>query len=503
MNRMTRNEFLRLTAGAAAVAGSAGHAAAQRTTPSATLIRGADLLTMEPTLREAKATDVLIRDGRIAAIGENLRAEDAEVIEAAGMILMPGMIDGHRHVWEILDMGRLVKSRPAAYNGTYQQWKMRTIVCMTPEDNYLAGLIGGLQAIDSGVTTLVDYAHGQPTEETAVAAARGLKDSGIAGWFAFQLGVSSSYKPGDTVSLAAAEGQRIAATNESHWRTAARLQKEVFSDGTALLQLGLAPSANTGSPVADIQREWARARGMGVRLLAAHIHKPEKPMAAGVMGHRDSGIPDLEEAGLLGPDYHLAHANRLTSDELKMLRDTGGMICATVMGEIPYMTESFRGPSVHGRAREAGVPTGIGIDVSLALTGDYFEHVRAALWNLYLDAESRRIVGGYESEDILDFATALGAKAIRMGDTTGNITVGKRADLVLLRTDRIGFGMAGSLADRVVTFATTSDIDSVWIAGKARKRNGKMLDVDWTKLKSRLVEAQERVGRLAATIRLS
>ncbi len=288
MNKMTRKEFLRLTAGATAVATSGGAATQRETT--ATLIRGADLLTMDPNLGEAGATDVLIREGRIAAVGKNLRADDAESIEASGMILMPGMIDGHRHVWEILDMGRLVKSRPAIYNATYQQWKMRTIVSMTPEDNYLAGLVGGLQAIDSGVTALVDYAHGQPTEETAVAAARGLKDSGIAGWFAFQLGVSSSYKPGDTVSLAKAEGQRIAATDEAHWKTAQRLQKELFSDGSALLQLGLAPSASLGSRVADAQREWTRARGMGVQLLAAHVHKPEKPEAAGIVGHRDSGV---------------------------------------------------------------------------------------------------------------------------------------------------------------------------------------------------------------------
>ncbi len=229
MNKMTRKEFLRLTAGATAVATSGG-AAAQRET-AATLIRGADLLTMDPNLGEAGATDVLIREGRIAAVGKNLRADDAESIEASGMILMPGMIDGHRHVWEILDMGRLVKSRPAIYNATYQQWKMRTIVSMTPEDNYLAGLVGGLQAIDSGVTALVDYAHGQPTEETAVAAARGLKDSGIAGWFAFQLGVSSSYKPGDTVSLAKADGQRIAATDEAHWKTAHGFRKSSSPTG--------------------------------------------------------------------------------------------------------------------------------------------------------------------------------------------------------------------------------------------------------------------------------
>jgi cytosine/adenosine deaminase-related metal-dependent hydrolase len=454
---------------------------------------------MDPNLQEMKETDVFIENGKIAAIGKNLPAQGAEVIDAKGMILMPGMTDGHRHVWETLEMGRLVKTHPSAYSH-YQEWKMRTIVSMTPEDNYLAGLIGGLQAIDSGVTSILDYAHGQPTEETAIAAAMGLKDSGISGWFAFQLGVSSSYKPGATVSLAKAHGQRISKTTEVHWKTASRLQMEVFSDSSAPLQFALAPSAGTGSPIAEIKEEWARVRGMGVKLLTAHMHKPEKPEAAGVMGHRDSGIPDLHEAGLLGPDYQVSHANRLTAEELKMMRDAGGMICSTAMGEFPYMTASHRGPSVHGRAREAGVSTGIGVDVSLAITQDFFEHARVAFWSLYLDADGRRIVQDYKSEDTLDFATALGAKAIRLGDVTGTITVGKRADLVLVSTDRIGFGMAGSLADRVLTFATTTDIDSVWIFGKARKRHGKMLGIDWTKLKAQLVEAQERVGRLAATI---
>jgi cytosine/adenosine deaminase-related metal-dependent hydrolase len=60
--------------------------------------------------------------------------------------------------------------------------------------------------------------------------------------------------------------------------------------------------------------------------------------------------------------------------------------------------------------------------------------------------------------------------------------------------------MMGSLADRVVTFASTADIDSVWIAGQARKRHGKMLGVDWTSLKVRLREAQERVNQKVATV---
>ena len=199
----------------------------------------------------------------------------------------------------------------------------------------------------------------------------------------------------------------------------------------------------------------------------------------------------------------MSHANRLTTEELALMRDSGGMICATTMGEFPYMMQSYRGPSVHGRARAAGVATGIGIDVPIALNGDYFEHIRASLWNHYLSEEGQQIVQNYRSADTLDFATALGARAIRLGDVTGSISIGKRADLLLLDTDRIGFGMGGSLADRVVTFATTSDINSVWISGKARKRNGRMLGVDWSNLKRKLSEAHNRVAKLASTINFS
>ena len=119
---------------------------------------------------------------------------------------------------------------------------MRTIVSLTPEDHYLAGLVGGLLAIDSGVTSIIDFAHGQINAETALAAAQGVKDSGISGWYAFQMGVSSSYGPGDSVPLAEAHAQRIAKTTETHWATAERLQKELFSDSSGLMQLSLSHS---------------------------------------------------------------------------------------------------------------------------------------------------------------------------------------------------------------------------------------------------------------------
>jgi cytosine/adenosine deaminase-related metal-dependent hydrolase len=514
MSSMTRKDFLRLasvTAAAGALGGrsaaaaqqTVGQGAASRSGSAGPMVmRGADVLTMDPLQLEMYGTDVRVENGKIVALGKNLPTQGAEIIEAQGMILMPGMVDGHRHVWEILDLGRVVGSNPAQFN-KYQEWKMRTIVCMSAEDNYLGGLVGGLQAINSGVTTVFDYAHAQHNEAKAIAAAQGLKDSGIAGTFAFQLGVSSSYGPGQSVPMAQAVEERVAPSTEVHWRTATRLQKEIFSDSSALLQFGLAPSEYTASTIADIKKEWARCRGMGVGLLALHLHKPSKTYPAGVMGHRDSGIADLHEAGLLGPDLHFSHGNELTNDELKMLHDSGGLLCATPMSEFAYVSNPNGGPSCHWRAREAGVATGVGVDVSLAVPLDYFEHIRSAFSSLYTDPEPRNNETKYKSADTLDFATRMGAKALRIGEITGSISVGKRADLVLLSTERIDFAMAGTLADRVLNFASTSDIDSVWIAGKARKRGGKMLGVDWRGLKTQLIEAQQRIGREAATIKFT
>lgn len=512
MTKLTRKDFLGFSTAllassslAACATSQASPAPAPDAPPVAmghggkTLIRGANVLTMNAALDELVETDVLIEGGKITALGKGLPSAGAEIIEAKGMILMPGMSDGHRHVWEGIEMGRLVKTNPRAYS-SYQEWKMQTIVSMNADEFYLSGLLGGLVAIDSGVTSILDYAHGQINQENAIASAKGLQDSGIGGWFAFQLGVSSSYKPGDTVDLTRAHSERISTTQEVHWKTVDALQKQVFTDPNAILQLGLAPAAGIGDKLAIIKEEWGRARATGVKMLAAHIHKPPAGLPADTMGYRDSGMLDLYDAGLLGADYHISHANRLTEDEFKVLRETGGMVCATAMGEFPYMTGKSRGPSCHGRARKEGVAVGIGIDVGMALPADYFEHARAGFWNLYLEPEGVAIASSYKSSDVLDFVTALGAKALRLGSVTGSIEVGKRADLVLVKTDRMGFGRLGTLADKIAMFASREDIDSVWVAGSAKKRNGKLLGVDIPALMEKVEAAQRRYGPLAASI---
>ncbi len=501
---ITRKELFRLgIAGLATAAATGGSAAASPAKPAeakkthnpqqsrATLIRNADILTMDAKLGEMTGMDVLIKDGKIAAIAKGMKVDDAEVIDATGKILMPGMIDGHRHVWQIMNAGILVKTHAAKYDH-YQTWKERTVVCMTPEDFHLAGYVGGLLAIDSGVTSVVDYAHGQHNREKAFAGARGLIESGVGGVFCYQIAHSTTYGPGDTISLAEASAQRLAPPTEEHYETARMLRDELFSSSDSLIRFGIASSNGLGRhTMRQTKVEFDRARALEPFLIALHIHKQNPVPPEGIYRN----ISDLYKAGLLGPEIHVSHGVQMTDEEIIMLRDTGGMLCATVMGEFPYVE-----PAIHGKARKMGLPSGIGIDVNLALTQDYFEHVRAALWNMQRSEEYARIAREYEPTDLLDFATNSGAKAIRMGDTTGTISVGKQADLVLLSTSRYGFALAGTLADRVFSFANLSDVDSVWVRGTLRKQNGKMLNVDWGKLKKDMREAQARIVRDAATI---
>ncbi len=501
---ITRKELFRLgIAGLATAAATGGSAAASPAKPAeakkthnpqpsrATLIRNADILTMDTKLGELTGMDVLIKDGKIAAIAKGMKVDDAKVIDATGKILMPGMIDGHRHVWQIMNAGMLVKTHAAKYDH-YQTWKERTVVCMTPEDFHLAGYVGGLLAIDSGVTSVVDYAHGQHNREKAFAGARGLIESGVGGVFCYQIAHSTTYGPGDTISLAEASAQRLAPPTEEHYETARMLRDELFSSSDSLIRFGIASSNGLGRhTMRQTKVEFDRARALEPFLIALHIHKQNPVPPEGIYRN----ISDLYKAGLLGPEIHVSHGVQMTDEEIIMLRDTGGMLCATVMGEFPYVE-----PAIHGKARKMGLPSGIGIDVNLALTQDYFEHVRAALWNMQRSEEYARIAREYEPTDLLDFVTNSGAKAIRMGDTTGTISVGKQADLVLLSTSRYGFALAGTLADRVFSFANLSDVDSVWVRGTLRKQNGKMLNVDWGKLKKDMREAQARIVRDAATI---
>jgi Cytosine deaminase and related metal-dependent hydrolases len=491
MTNVTRQGFLGLAA-AALAAGSAKAQPKAAPTPRRglrTLIRGVDVLTMDDKFTELLGVDVLLDGGKIAAIGKNLSVADAEVIDARGMILMPGMVDGHRHTWQSIHPGHVVKTEPG-YSGHYQASKMKYMVAFTPEDMHFANYVGGLTAISTGVTSIIDYAHVQHTPALADAAAAGLKESGVAGWYCWQISHTPSYGPGARIPLRQAEADREALPEAWRYEHAAKMRDKYFSDSSGLLKFGLALSAAPKNNFAQIKDEITRCRQLGAGKIVHHYRTPINPPPGAYRG-----IPDLHDHGLMGPEMHFDHANNLTDEDLRIMRDHGASMCSTVMGEFPYDQ-----PPAHWRARAAGVAASIGVDVPLALNNDYFENTRAAFWNMYRTPEGAKMAGTYHSYDVLDYATRLGNRALRQESYAGSVVQGMRADLVLLRTDRFGFAPFGSLASRVLNFASWGDIDSVWIAGVARKRNGEMVGVDMAKIKQKQIEIQEKASKIADTI---
>jgi cytosine/adenosine deaminase-related metal-dependent hydrolase len=492
---ITRKGFFGLAASAFAAASGPSVAAAPKP-PSTiakarrTLIRGADIITMDPKLGEIAGGDVLLDGGRIVAVGKGLSAASAEIVDGRGMILMPGMIDAHRHVWEGMDNGVIAKISRTINN--YNEYKLRTMVCYTPEDAWLAQYASAVQAIDSGVTSLVDYCHIFHTAELAEQAARGLIDSGIAGTFCYQVSHTPTYKAGDTVRMADANAMRNAGPDDTHWRTVELLRERVFTGKDGLVRFGLCPSPGfNGRALTEIAAELARIRTYEPHIVSQHHHRSKEVLPP----HLFNQFEQLGPAKLLGPDYQVVHGNGMTDAELALCRDNGVMIAATTMGE-----HSYPDPSVHGRARAMGVAAGIGVDGALAFTHDYFQHVRGGFYNLFRTDEGKRIASAYQGEDALDFVTRLGARAIREDGATGTITVGKRADLLLLRTDRINFPIVGPFADRVANYSNQPDIDTVWIAGVVRKRGGEMVGVDMKALKARINAASTRINQQGATI---
>ena len=140
------------------------------------------VLTQDPPLGELPRADILIEGDTIAAVGPDLSAEDAQVIDAAGDIVIPGFIDTHRHTWETSIRTCAPDYALVAYFGAILD---KFAPKYRPEDVYAANLWGALECINAGITTLVDWSHIMNTPDHADAADPGPPGTGIRSVFAF------------------------------------------------------------------------------------------------------------------------------------------------------------------------------------------------------------------------------------------------------------------------------------------------------------------------------
>lgn len=421
------------------------------------LIRGGRVLTLDPELGEHESADVLVEDGRIAAVGPALEVGEAEVIEAHGRIVIPGLVDTHRHTWQ------------TALRGVCGDWtlldyfrviRVNTATAYRPRDVHAGNHAGALEALASGVTTLVDFSHCIITPEHADAAVAGLHESGIRAIFAYGFYAVPVAVPGFADHAARVADARRVRTR--HFPT----QGDRLTMGVALTELGLAPLEHT-------RAEVAAARELGV-LATAHT---------GVVTHPDwpGDIEVLASEGLLDRAQLHVHCNACTQRELELIAGSGGSISVTPETEL----QMGMGWPVTGRALGCGLRPSLGCDIVSNNSGDLFAQMRMALQTqrgMDNDRElrERRMPEALtlSTRDALGWATIDGARAVGLDSEIGSLTPGKAADIVLLRADALTMAPVQDAATAVVLQASRADVETVLVDGRLRVRDGRLVDAD-------------------------
>src|SRR5436190_18068421 len=284
-----------------------------------TLVRGGMVVSMDPAVGTLPRGDVLIEDGRIAAVGPDLDAAGAEVVDAEGKIVLPGFVDTHRHTWQTAFRG-------VGADWTFGQYRVAVHGTLKPhyrpEDVYLGNLLGRLEALNSGVTTMLDWFHCAGRPENADAAIQALHDA-----------------PGHSIFCYGADGPDIAPEIR-------RVRKVLADDAMALGLRG--PVVSTmDETAADV----ALARELGLRV-SLHVH------GTGGWPHGDRPIDGMRERGLLDDRTTVVHGNGLSDDQLAMLADAGGSVSVSPDVELKMGFE----PPITGRALAAGIRPSLSID---------------------------------------------------------------------------------------------------------------------------------------------
>ncbi len=199
------------------------------------LLRGGYVLSMDPEVGELASGDVLIEGAKLAAIESRIEVEDCEVIDVAGAIVMPGFIDTHRHTWQTPFRGVCADWTLEDY---FRGIRMSISPRCSAEDVYAGNHVGALEALDAGVTTILDFSHCNNSPDHADAAVQGLRDARIRARFAY------GYYP-------APAAEPVFTTHEQRLADARRLRATLSSDdalvtmGIALTEVGLIPFEQT------------------------------------------------------------------------------------------------------------------------------------------------------------------------------------------------------------------------------------------------------------------
>ncbi len=439
------------------------------------LIKDATLVSVDPVIGNQYDVDIEVRDGVILRVGKNLKAPaKAKKIDAKGMIVMPGFIDTHYHMWSAL--GRNFVGDGFEYFAA----KSATVAAYTPKDFYHSVMLGLAEAANAGITTVHNWAHNVRGPEFADAELRAHRDAAVRARYSY------GHKDGQP------RDQLIAIEDIDRVRTSWFGDGATFGSSGPLqgvVHLGVNLRGPSNMPV--FIEEMA---AMTERRVPVSVHSGQGPTTA-------VKAAELETLGYLGPDFLLCHNLPATAEDRAAMVRAGTPVSFAPHSDLRLGTAGgYHGQLLHSKAD--GVTISLSFDASSLAPINMFESMNLT-WNLGIpwigtDTEGLEPV---LLTDVIEWATMGGARALGIDDVTGSITPGKHADLIMIRENDLNMAPACDVESAIVRVATPANVDTVMVDGRVLKRGGRLVGYDTARIvrnawESSLAVRERAGGRL-------
>lgn len=434
------------------------------------LIRNGAVITVDPAIGTLPRADVLIRNGVIEAVGPSLDATGAETIDATDMIVMPGLVDSHYHLWSALGRN-FISDR----GFDYFQAKWATALHYGPDDFYNSVRLGLAELADGGVTTVHNWSHNNRSPAHVDAELRAHRDSLLRA--RYSIGHIDRLDPAIVNPFDDLDGVL------GEW-----FADRPRLDGLVHLGVNLRGMVQSEARVFHEEMQFVLKRG-----LPACIHASQAPP-------NSDDAADYERRGYLDGRFLFCHYIAATDADREAMARTNTPLSFSTHSELRLGAPGDSRAALL-KARAAGVSVTLSSDATSIAPPNMFEQMRFT-WNLGVpwrgtDTQHLTPLGFVET---IEMATINGARALGLGEVTGSLTPGKRADVILVRTTDLNIVPLANIEATIVQSATPANVDTVIADGRLLKRHRRLLHLDVARIVAGARASAERIRAAAGGV---
>ena len=452
------------------------------------MITGATVITINPEREILYDASIAIDKDRIAAIETDPSVVSTwvprKVIDAKDKVVFPGLVNTHNHLFQVLlkglgdDLGK-------------QDWVQKmtapSSAHLTEEDCYAAAMLGSVEGLMTGTTTVIDYMYPHPKPFLSDAVIRAFKETGIRGILArsyLNTGIENGLPPEiiQPVDVAMADCERLIDT--------------YHNSENGRIKVWISPGTVWGQTREGILRgkEMADRYNTGMTM---HVSETpwELECSQRMFGSRD--LPMLDSLGVLGPNFLAVHCVYLNEHEIRILKLRDVRVAHATIANM-YLSA---GEAPVPEMLMAGITVGLGTDG--AASNNNLNMVQMLKFTALFHKVMRHDPTVITAEKVLEMATIDGARALNLDKEVGSIEVGKKADLILVDFNSPDTTPNHHPVSSLVYSACGSEVKTVLVDGKVVVEDGKLLTVDEGRVLKEVTERAKSLAKRAGTDHLA